>query len=153
MLFQALKIYTISRCTYKDYIQLSGVAPVADLDPTIRRDNLPVPPSKNEIAVSKGKAVQGKSPHLSYRWLTSLCGSRCNTCSVCRDGLILHRKYRGTRNDLFITGFRLLKWTRIALKSALIAITIESGRSIWLVICIGSKCMGCGVFDVLGPCW
>ena len=68
MLFQALKIYTISRCTYKDYIQLSGVAPVADLDPTIRRDNLPVPPSKNEIAVSKGKAVQGNSNMIKSMW-------------------------------------------------------------------------------------
>ena len=65
MLFQALKIYTIARCTYKDYSQLSGVAPLLDLEPTIRRDNLPVPPSKNETAIPKGKAVQGVYPRLS----------------------------------------------------------------------------------------
>ena len=61
VLFQALKIYTISRCTFKDYQQLPGVVTLGDVESPVRTDNtnLPAPPSKNGVAVSKPKSKKG----------------------------------------------------------------------------------------------
>ena len=53
MLFQTLKVYTISRCTYKEYQALLGTDVVEDRD-------LPIPP-KNGTNVPMLKSRQGDS--------------------------------------------------------------------------------------------